>query len=81
MVGYTDGRQSGWYHCYDSQGSRIKMSVDTIKKPVISSDENGDFTITMDYSVFTIPTGTAYIRFQFGKINGDFTISRNFLIP
>ena len=81
MVGYTDGRQSGWYHCYDSQGSRLQMAAGTISKATISNDENGDFTITMNHSNFTLPSGTAYIRFQFGEIIGDFIMSRNFLIP
>lgn len=81
MVGYTDGRQSGWYHCYDSQGSRLQMAAGTISKATISNDENGDFTITMNHSNFKIPSGTAYIRFQFGEIIGDFIMSRNFLIP
>lgn len=81
IVGYADGRQSGWYHCYDSQGSRLQMGAGTVNKATISNDENGDFTITMDHSKVTIPSGTAYIRFQFGEIIGDFIMSRNFLIP
>ena len=81
MVGYVDGRQSGWYHCYDSQGSRLQMSSGTINTTMISTDENGDITITMNHSNLVLPSGTAYIRFQFGEITGDFIMSRNFLIP
>ena len=81
IVGYVDGRQSGWYHCYDSQGSRLQMSSGTIKTTMISTDENGDITITMNHSNLVLPSGTAYIRFQFGEITGDFIMSRNFLIP
>ena len=80
IVRYVDGRQSGWSHFYDSEGNRLQMAVN-ILSAVIGTDTNGDFTITMDRSLYSVPTGAAYIRFQLGEINGDFIISRNFLIP
>ena len=43
------------------------------------TDENGDFTITMVHA--NLPSNTAYIRFEFGKVTGDFIITRNQLIP
>lgn len=80
MVGYVDGRQSGWSHFYDSEGNRLQMAV-TIKSAVIGTDTNGDFTINMDRSLYSVPTGAAYIRFQIGAKTGELIIMRNTLIP
>ena len=80
-VSYIDGRQTGWSHYYDENGQRLKMAVNFDDK-VISTDSNGDFTITLNRSIMTgIPANAKYVRFLLGGIIGDFIISRNFLIP
>lgn len=81
MVGYKDGRESGWSHFYDAKGNRLQMAV-TIHAGVVGTDGNGDFTITLDRTVMTnIPSGAVYVRFQFGQVTSEFIVSRNFLIP
>lgn len=82
IVGYVNGRQSGWSHYYDENGDKLQMAV-SVPATVIGTDVNGDFTITLKPSIMTsIPNGAVYVRFQFGEIVGDeFIISRNFLIP
>lgn len=81
IVGYVDGRQSGWAHFYDAKGNRLQMAVN-IPATVIGTDTHGDFTITLDRTVMTkMPINAVYVRFQFGQVTSEFIVSRNFLIP
>ncbi len=81
IVEYIDGRQSGWAHFYDAKGNRLQMGV-SISSAAIGNDANGDFTITLDRkSMPNMPADAVYVRFQFGQVISEFTISRNFLIP
>jgi len=81
IVGYVDGRQSGWAHFYDAKGNRLQMAV-SIPSAVIGRDTNGDFTITLDRKSMTkMPANAVYVRFQFGQVTSEFIVSRNFLIP
>ena len=82
IVGYVNGRQSGWSHYYDENGDKLQMAV-SVPATVIGTDVNGDFTITLNPSIMTsIPNDAVYVRFQFGQIVGDeLIVSRNFLIP
>lgn len=78
-VNYVSGSDSGYYSCWTASGGYISDSLKGFPETSYGSDENGDFTITMN-SEFTLPSGTAYIRFQFGSPTGDVIITRNQLI-
>lgn len=79
-IGYVSGSDSGYYSCWDSNGQWIASSRSALATAVQSTDENGDFMITMTHSKFTLPAETAYIRFQFGPVTGSVIMTRNQLI-
>lgn len=80
-IKYLDGYDSGYYSCWDSSGNYISNSLKAWAPALEGTDANGDFTITFDYSQVVIPSSTAYIRFQFGSVTGNFIMTRNQLIP
>lgn len=73
----------GLYLCYGINGALLHISsgLPAIPTSCIGTDENGDFTITMNHSEFTLLDETAYIRFQFGLSTGEVIMTRNELIP
>ena len=77
IVRYIDGRQSGWSYFYDKNGERLEMKITIATHASISTDVNGDFTITYN----SLPSGAVYVRFALGQVIDEFIISRNFLIP
>lgn len=79
-VTYASGSDSGYYSCWDSSGAFIEGSRLGIPD-CIGTDANGDFTLTMDHSKWTLPSETVYIRFQFGSATGSVIMTRNKLIP
>ena len=79
-IGYVSGSDSGYYSCWDANGQWIASSRSATPTDIQGVDSNGDFTITMTHSKLTLPSGTAYIRFQFGPATGDVIMTRNQLI-
>jgi hypothetical protein len=73
----------GGYWCYGLDGKLLntKSGIPAIPTSCIGADENGDYTITMRHSDFTLLEGTAYIRFQLGLTSGNvIMMTRNELI-
>lgn len=79
-IGYITSSHSGSISFWDENGAYISNSMMGTPEAIQGTDSNGDFTITMDYSDLTVPANTAYVRFQFGEVIGDFIMTRNQLI-
>lgn len=80
-VTYIDGRYVGWYSLWDSTGAFLFNGA-VIPTSLVSTDENDDFTITLDYTTLKVneyPTAS-YIRLQVGKVADKLIITRNQLI-
>ena len=80
-VAYLDGRYNGWASLYDSTGAFLEHNI-LVPTSAMGTDENGDFTITIDYTALKVnnhPTAS-YIRLQVGEVIGEFIITRNQLI-
>lgn len=79
---WVSGKYIGQYSCWGTNGNLLSTEMKTYSVDLIGTDENGDTTLTMTHSKFTLPSGTAYIRFQFGLPTGnEVIITRNQLIP
>lgn len=72
----------GGYWCYSADGALLNTAsgIPAIPTSCIGYDENGDYTITMTHSAFSLLDGTAFIRFQFGLSTGEVFMTRNKLI-
>lgn len=79
-IDYVSGSDSGYYTCWDSGGNFIANSRNPTPDTCRGTDSNGDFTLTMAHSKWTIPSGTAYLRFQFGSATSAVIMTRNRLI-
>ena len=78
---YEDGRHVGWCSLWDSTGAFLAYRI-LVPATAVSTDENGDFTMTIDYEWLTVndyPTAS-YIRLQIGEVTDELIITRNQLI-
>ena len=80
-VTYIDGRHVAWLSLWDSTGAFLEYHI-LFPEAAVGTDENGDFTMVLDYEVLTInnyPTAS-FIRLQLGEVTDKLIITRNQLI-
>lgn len=78
---YLDARYCGYISLWDSTGGFLASQI-LIPRAAVSTDENGDFAMSINYGTLGItnyPT-TSYIRIQLGEITDELIITKNQLI-